>query len=170
MYGSKLLNLPLSKDLDRYKPMQTRNNMLSPVSIHKVTVYQLVYHLNMRNTYSKYPTYPLHIRDFSLPHLMIGECIMFFLFNDLLIFCSQKSTYYSLQILNTVKLNTQFDRGPTYRLTLRYCLTYPYLNLRDFQPQQARFNFDAAVPQRKNRWAEPETSRKERERGIYIYI
>mmetsp|Transcript_73169 Transcript_73169/g.161491 ORF Transcript_73169/g.161491 Transcript_73169/m.161491 type:complete len:756 (-) Transcript_73169:92-2359(-) len=26
-----------------------------------------------------------------------------------------------------------------------YCLTYPYLNLRDFQPAQARFNFDAAV-------------------------
>jgi hypothetical protein len=25
-------------------------------------------------------------------------------------------------------------------------LTYPYLNLRDFQPAQARFNFDAAAP------------------------
>ena len=32
----------------------------------------------------------------------------------------------------------------------RYCLTYPYLNLSHFQPQQqqARFNFDAADPGR----------------------
>ena len=37
-------------------------------------------------------------------------------------------------------------------LVLRYCLTYPYLNLRDFQPAQARFNFDAAAPRLEGCW------------------
>lgn len=46
----------------------------------------------------------------------------------------------------------------------RYCLTYPYLNLSHFQPQQqqARFNFDAADAGRmcffmslKSQWVQP---------------
>ena len=45
------------------------------------------------------------------------------------------------------KKETKKTMGPVpSALALRYCLTYPYLNLRDFQPaQQARFNFDAAA-------------------------